>query len=230
MAAGVSAEDLAKLNQMGNTMRPPVAAYQPRQLPQRQQAQMLQGQIPLQQQPQQPQHAQQPQQPQQQPTQPHQQPQQQPTPELSRNNSQRIWSGLLTVRSSEKVLNVQCIAKRQSIDSAAPVRDSVGWPRVLTCGAERLNQFEDLKPRATSELSQWYVVFVPIDEQTQQEITHPLLTDLVKLMFERKLAFEINCDDHPTKKGSLILFGSNLEGGHKLIGVYVQRPSGGGPQ
>jgi len=49
--------------------------------------------------------------------------------------------------------------------------------------------------------------------------------DLVTQMTTRKLVFEIICDDHPTQRGNLLLFGVQCDNTFLLLGVYLPQPS-----
>lgn len=68
-----------------------------------------------------------------------------------------------------------------------------------------------------------YASFNPIDEKTLEEVANPKLTELVKMMYEWKLAFEIDCDEDPRQKGTLYLFGMNAERRYSLFGVYLPK-------
>eukprot|EP00180_Rhodochaete_pulchella_P000225 Plantae.Rhodophyta-Rhodochaete_pulchella.ctg1159.p2 GENE.Plantae.Rhodophyta-Rhodochaete_pulchella.ctg1159~~Plantae.Rhodophyta-Rhodochaete_pulchella.ctg1159.p2 ORF type:complete len:108 (-),score=13.26 Plantae.Rhodophyta-Rhodochaete_pulchella.ctg1159:901-1224(-) len=84
-----------------------------------------------------------------------------------------------------------------------------------------LKESDVVRPYLNDTTAQWYVRFSPIDELTGQEIISTKLVELVKVMVDRKLAFQVECNADPENPGTLYLWGFNIQSvGYSLLGVY----------
>eukprot|EP00181_Compsopogon_caeruleus_P005679 CAMPEP_0184678926 /NCGR_PEP_ID=MMETSP0312-20130426/1749_1 /TAXON_ID=31354 /ORGANISM="Compsopogon coeruleus, Strain SAG 36.94" /LENGTH=1373 /DNA_ID=CAMNT_0027128039 /DNA_START=437 /DNA_END=4558 /DNA_ORIENTATION=+ len=132
----------------------------------------------------------------------------------------RIWQGSIHLQGQNSDLRVPCVAITHSARERANLRSAVGWPSQLHCTRARLKSSVEVWPHLDDPSAQWYVRFCPVDANGN-ETSSPRLMELVKGMVERKLAFELDCDEDPMHPGKLYLWGFNVNGmGMSLLGVY----------
>lgn len=132
-------------------------------------------------------------------------------------SGQRIWQGSVHISGHRNRLVVPCVAVRYETPDRPPVHDSVGWPQEMKCDASKLKQVASVFQYINAPESQWYVRFAPVDAETGIESSHAKLVQLLKVMVQRHLAFEIECDNI----GSLYLWGMDMPPyGYSLLGVF----------
>lgn len=136
------------------------------------------------------------------------------------DGSLQVWRGELHVRGLRNNMIVPCVALRHVVEDRAKVSDSHRWPSRITCDSSRLKTIESVFEYLSDAATQWYVRFAAID-QHGAEIQEPKLVQLVRVMIQRQLVFEVRCDDGESEHRILYLWGMATQGnGYSLLGVY----------
>ncbi len=147
-----------------------------------------------------------------------------PTEEAA-NSGDRIWRGSLYVRGHRNEMTVPCVAMRYQTPTRPPVHGTQGWPARIHCDSSKLKQCSKVFKYINEPASQWYVRFAAVDEEGK-EVSDPKLVQLVKVMVNRQLAFEIDCEECTNGRGTLFLWGMPMPPhGVSLLGVFRPKPA-----
>jgi len=138
-------------------------------------------------------------------------------------SGQRIWQGRLHVRGNRNDMVVPCVAIALNSKGRTQMVDAVGWPTELYCESSILKPTTTIWPRLDEPASQWYARLAPVEENGA-EMNYPKLVELVKVMIQRQLAFELECNEGGAP-GTLYLWGMDLIGvGYSLLAVFRPHP------
>lgn len=138
----------------------------------------------------------------------------------AQDRGQRVWKGNLHVRGHRNDMMVPCVAIQYNLSGKPPIRDTSGWPAQLQCDSSKLTNSTQVLEDMSAPNSQWYVRFAPIDANGVEREESKLI-QLVVVMVERKLAFEIKCNEGMGTPGTLYLWGMQIPPhGHSMLGVF----------
>lgn len=131
----------------------------------------------------------------------------------------RIWEGVVQVRGHVNDMMVPCAAVQYVVDERTQqMIDASGWPFLLQCDSSALRSGALLVEQMNT--AQWYVRFAAVDANGCER-QEPRLVELVKVLVERKLVFEIRCAGLGGTPGMLYLWGLHIPPhGLSFLGVF----------
>lgn len=136
-----------------------------------------------------------------------------------------IWQGNLHLRGHHTDMVVPCVALSHPTPHRPAITDAIGWPSQMHCDLAKLQQCANVFGYMNDPTSQWYVRFAPIDENGA-ECQPPEFAQLVKVMADHQVAFELHCDSAPSSQGMLYLWGMQMSPhGYSLLGVFRPCPA-----
>lgn len=139
-------------------------------------------------------------------------------------SGERIWEGNLHVKGKKNDMLVLFVAIQCSAPEKLPLQETSGWPEQLECDVKELKHCSEVFPQMDEPTSQWYVKFVPIT-QALVEKERSRLEQFMRVLVERSLAFEINCNQPGGTPGTLFLWGVQVGEQQSLLGVFRPQPA-----
>ena len=136
---------------------------------------------------------------------------------------QRIWQGSLHVRGHRNEMVLPCVGVRYQVPMRRKIKDAKSWPQHLELDSSKLKGYASTSQSMHEHDSEWYVRFIPVDD-TGAEVDDPKLFQLVQVMVQREISFEIDCNKSSGTLGTLYICGMKMPPhGFSLIGVFRPR-------
>jgi hypothetical protein len=127
-----------------------------------------------------------------------------------------IWRGNIRVFNQQSSWLVPSVAVKYARAGRPMIQSASSWPSSLVCITSVVKQQAELQRLINDPATQWFVRFLLLETPSRD-----VVQQVVTIMVQRQIGFEISCNEGNGSGGMLYLFGSSVEGSApSLLGVY----------